>query len=434
MPGSQKSNRIGRASGAVATLIAALVGALLLALWARPPELLRVGASYAAKMVCSNVYLAGRDAAEVLRDDVQAPGSALLRLMRVTVDPVHGLVRAGLLGFIGDGLAAVRSDRSCMTIPGGSLAGVFGLDPLHPPRLAPAAPHAGHERRRQGTGARAAEAGDDWPDGDAVHTEPELDRLIADDALTGPETRAVVVVHRGRIVAERYGRGFDARMPQLGWSMAKTVTAALVGTLIQQGRLALDTSVLWPPRDARGDQDARPSGNVERARMERSLRRRIRRYADAVPRARHMPLFPMFVVFFISGLAETNRSPFDLVEGESELVAGYFVEYSGDGLRALLSRRIRQHDPGQRDDQHPVPRRLAGAVRRRALHLGLRARSGSRSRSRFVLFCFLWVRATFPRFRYDQLMRLGWKVFLPLSLFWLVLTAGVLVATGWVPH
>jgi CubicO group peptidase (beta-lactamase class C family) len=243
MPVTRKSKRFARASGAIAALIAAL----LIALWARPPELLRVGAGYAAKMVCSNVYLAGRDPAEVLRDDVQAPGAAVLRLMRVTVDPAHGLVRAGLLGFIGDGLAAVRPDRGCVTVPGGSLAAVFGLDPLHPPAFGPGAPQPG----TQGPGARAAEAGHDWPDGEAVRTEPELDRLIADDALTGPETRAVVVVHRGRVVAERYDRGFDARMPQLGWSMTKSVTAGLVGALIQQGRLALDASVLWHPGDAR---------------------------------------------------------------------------------------------------------------------------------------------------------------------------------------
>ncbi len=243
MSAGRKSKRIALASGA----IAALIGAPLIVLWARPPELLRVGANYAAKMVCSNVYLAGRDPAEVLRDDVQAPGAVLLRLMRVTVDPAHGLVRAGLLGFIGDGLATVRPDRSCVTVPGGNLAGVSGLDPLHPGALEQPTPQpAAH-----GPGARAPEAGGDWPDGEAVHTDPALDRLIADDALAGPATRAVIVVHHGRIVAERYRRGFDARTPQLGWSMAKSVTAGLVGALIQQGRLALDASALWPPGDAR---------------------------------------------------------------------------------------------------------------------------------------------------------------------------------------
>ena len=258
MSAARKSKRIALTSGA----IAALIGALLIVLWARPPELLRVGANYAAKMVCSNVYLAGRDPAEVLRDDVQAPGAVLLRFMRVSVDPAHGLVRAGLLGFIGDGLAAVRPDRSCVAVPGGSLAGVSGLDPLRvaapePATPQPAAPQpavpqpAAPQPAAHDPGARAPEAGGDWPDGEAVRTDPALDRLIADDALAGPVTRAVIVVHHGRIVAERYSRGFDVRMPQLGWSMAKSVTAGLVGALIQQGRLALDASALRPPGDAR---------------------------------------------------------------------------------------------------------------------------------------------------------------------------------------
>ena len=236
MSAAAKSQRI----ALTAVLIAVLIGVLLLALWVRPPEILRVGANYAAKIVCSNVYLAGRDPAEVLRDDVQAPGVAVLRLMRVSVDPAHGLVRAGLLGFIGDGLAAARPDRTCVAVPDGNLAAVSGLDPVHPPE--PGAP----ERAVPEAGAAS-----DWPDGETVRTDPALDRLIADDALTGPATRAVVVVHGGRIVAERYGRGFDARMPQLGWSMAKSVTAGLVGTLLKDGRLSLDTSAFWPAGDAR---------------------------------------------------------------------------------------------------------------------------------------------------------------------------------------
>jgi CubicO group peptidase (beta-lactamase class C family) len=248
---TRKSKRIVRISGAIAALIGALAGALLIVLWAKPPELLRVSANYAAKIVCSNVYLAGRDPAEVLRADVQAPGVALLRLMRVTVDSAHGQVRAGLLGFIGDGLAAVRPDQGCVTIPGDDAEGVFGLDPSYAPTLLSPALQPPAQPGPPGSGARPVEPSDDWPDGEAVHTEPELDRLIENDALTGPETRAVVVVHRGKIVAERYGRSFDARMPQLGWSMTKSVIAGLVGSLIQQGRLSLDASMRWPADDAR---------------------------------------------------------------------------------------------------------------------------------------------------------------------------------------
>ena len=149
-----------------------------------------------------------------------------------------------------------------------------------------------------------------------------------------------------------------------------------------------------------------------------------------------VPLLPMFVVFFISGLAETNRSPFDLPEGESELVAGFFVEYSSMAFALfylgeyanmiLMSAMISIMFLGgwlAPFNWQPFSGVLA--------HLWSVCWFFAKISA--VLFFFLWVRATLPRFRYDQLMRLGWKVFLPLSLLWLVITAGVLVATGWVP-
>jgi NADH-quinone oxidoreductase subunit H len=149
-----------------------------------------------------------------------------------------------------------------------------------------------------------------------------------------------------------------------------------------------------------------------------------------------IPLFPMFIVFFISGLAETNRSPFDLPEGESELVAGFFVEYSAMAFALfylgeyanmiLMSAMISILFLGgwlAPFGWQPFTGALA--------HLW--SMCWFFAKISFVLFCFLWVRATLPRFRYDQLMRLGWKVFLPLSLLWLVVTAGVLVSMGWLP-
>jgi NADH-quinone oxidoreductase subunit H len=142
-----------------------------------------------------------------------------------------------------------------------------------------------------------------------------------------------------------------------------------------------------------------------------------------------LPLFPMFIVFFISTLAETNRAPFDLPEGESELVAGYFVEYSsmsfalfflGEYANMILmsGMTVVLFLGGWLPPVDIAPFNLIPGPIWFILKICL------------VLFVFLWVRATTPRYRYDQLMRLGWKIFLPFSLLYVVLTAGYLVATG----
>ena len=145
-----------------------------------------------------------------------------------------------------------------------------------------------------------------------------------------------------------------------------------------------------------------------------------------------IPLFPMFVIFFISALAETNRAPFDLPEGESELVAGFFVEYSsmsfalfflGEYANMILMSAlcVILFLGGWLPPLHIEPFTWVPGPIWFALKIAL------------VLFFFLWARATFPRYRYDQLMRLGWKVFLPFSLVWLVLTAAFLKLTGLLP-
>jgi len=146
-----------------------------------------------------------------------------------------------------------------------------------------------------------------------------------------------------------------------------------------------------------------------------------------------IPHFPMFIIFFISVLAETNRHPFDLPEAESELVAGFMTEYSSmafalfflgeyanmimmSGMVSILFLG------GWLPPFNVAPFTMVPGI----VWFALKVLAS--------LFTMIWVRATFPRYRYDQLMRLGWKVFLPLSLVWLVLTAGFLVYTGRVPH
>ena len=139
-----------------------------------------------------------------------------------------------------------------------------------------------------------------------------------------------------------------------------------------------------------------------------------------------IPLLPMFVIFFISALAETNRLPFDLPEDESTLVAGFFTEYSsasfvlfflGEYASMILmsSMTVILFMGGWLPPFDIFPLNVIPGV----IWFTLKVI--------FILFLFIWVRGTFPRYRYDQLMRLGWKIFLPLSLLWVVLTAGFLM-------
>lgn len=140
-----------------------------------------------------------------------------------------------------------------------------------------------------------------------------------------------------------------------------------------------------------------------------------------------LPLFPLFIVFWVSGVAETNRLPFDVAEGESEIVAGFHVEYSGVTfalfffaeyanmvLISVLTSLLFLGGWLSPFQGIPVLDSVFAWVPG-PLWLFLKMS--------FFLYCFLWFRATFPRYRYDQIMRLGWKIFIPLTLLWVVLVA-----------
>jgi NADH-quinone oxidoreductase subunit H len=154
------------------------------------------------------------------------------------------------------------------------------------------------------------------------------------------------------------------------------------------------------------------------------------------------PLIGLFLVYFISGVAETNRAPFDVAEGESEIVAGFHVEYSGmafavfflaeyaniiliSALTSLLfwGGWLSPLSGLLPDSWLAVP--VIGWFLGDGIHWFL-------AKTAFFIFCFLWFRATFPRYRYDQIMRLGWKVLIPVTLVWLF-GIGVAVALGWQP-
>ena len=140
-----------------------------------------------------------------------------------------------------------------------------------------------------------------------------------------------------------------------------------------------------------------------------------------------VPLFPLFIVFWIAGIAETNRAPFDLAEGESEIVAGFHVEYSGIGFALfflaeyasmiLISTVMALVFLGgwlSPFEGIPVLNEIFFIVPGFVWLL---------LKISFFLFVYLWVRATFPRYRYDQLMRLGWKVLIPVTIVWIIVTA-----------
>lgn len=193
-----------------------------------PPALIRVGAGYAAKIVCSNVFIANRDPRDVLQNDVQAPGNPLLRYFDLNISEADRTVTASFLGYFGPVTAIARPGLGCAVVPDGDLAAARAYSaPVLPDTTQPGAL---------------------WPEGDNVELsqDPALNHVLDDSALTGPGLRALIVVKNGRIAGERYGGDFADDTPLIGWSMTKTVDAALVGTVIGAGKLKLEQTNLLP--------------------------------------------------------------------------------------------------------------------------------------------------------------------------------------------
>ncbi|MEP7240283.1 MAG: serine hydrolase [Devosia sp.] len=219
---------IRRIVGGLAALVALALIGVCAWLWIAPPELLRVADGYAAKIVCSNAFLAGRDPQQVLDVDVTAAGNPVLKYIRQAVDQSGQTVTARMLGLFAPMTAVYRQGLGCTLAPDGNVEAVRKARLAAQPAMQP----AGDAPWPEGTGAASADT--------------RIDAILDDPAMTGPGMRAVLVVRDGRIVGERYGEGFDAETPLLSWSMAKTVTGILAGMAMGDGKLALTDAALLP--------------------------------------------------------------------------------------------------------------------------------------------------------------------------------------------
>ena len=192
-----------------------------------------VGSAYVAHMMCSGVFVSGRTPASIVASDLAADDLAPLRYVSAHVDADAHLVTASVFG-LARRTAIYRDDLGCTV-----------KDDDRSPSITRGAPHVGDDTRTKAT---------DEPDGQRQLKEV-LDWAFAEpDQQHQRRTRAVVVLHDGRLVAERYGEGFSEERPLIGWSMAKSVVNALVGILVGKGALSIDAPVAidaWPAGDPR---------------------------------------------------------------------------------------------------------------------------------------------------------------------------------------
>jgi hypothetical protein len=225
-------------------------------------QLAPIGNAYAAKTLCSGVFVSGRDAAAVIQEDIVADNHPLLGLIHSWIEAGNGVASASLFGLMRRD-ARFRPGLGC-TIVIGDLA---------PLAASPTAvSQSSEEELPSGAPAMDVDRGKLHAALDWAYAEP--------DPLKLRRTRAVIVVHRGRIIAERYAAGIAPQTPLLGWSMTKSVTAILVGLLVKQGKLSLDQTALVP-------QCAGPAhAHDQRPALHRGSRRSVGRCGADVVRAR----------------------------------------------------------------------------------------------------------------------------------------------------
>ncbi|MEN8512365.1 serine hydrolase [Burkholderia sp. RS02] len=283
-----------------------------------------IATGYAAKALCSGVFVSGRPAASVIDVDIMAGVHPLLKLVRPSLDPDHHRAMATFAGFAGRE-ADFRPGLGCTLALGPSSATLPAALPLpsDPPPAppAPAAPPAGIDAHRLQTA---------------------LDRAFDEPDPARPRrTRAVVVMWRGQVIAERYAPGFTADTPLPGWSMTKTVTAALVGMLVAQHKLSLDASALLP--EWRGSGDPRAAVTLDELLRMTSGLQFNEDYDD--------PLSDVAVMLFTQ--PDTAR-----FASAKPLAATPGTQwYYSSGTSAIIARVMREAMGGSDDDYLAFPRR-----------------------------------------------------------------------------
>lgn len=303
-------------------LVAAVV-VFLVAIRVAPPELLQVGDSYAAKIACSNVFLAGRDPQKVLADDVQAPGNPILKAVMLDVDKEKGKVTARLLGYAAPRSSVYRPGYGCTNMADEAIA----------PTALPAPPQP-----------TSPDANAEWPVGNhaGANFDPALSGILADDTLRGPGMRAIVVVHHGRIVAESYGPGFDDKTPLIGWSMTKTFNAILTGRAALMGLLSVDDKNLFPEwaKDERKEISLKSIAGMESGLAFNED------YGDVSDVTRMLYLQPDMAKFTISQpLVAKPDSQFNYSTGASVVMARYWMNKMPDKATALAFPRKELFNP-----------------------------------------------------------------------------------------